>query len=131
VGWFHYRLGEYVIALDFCQRALELQKEIGARYDQADTLDSLARAHYQLGHNDQAVCCHQEAMQLYKEFGHRYFEADEFVLIGDVHLAAGRVGLARAAWKHAISILNRLGDPEADKVRTKLEALAKDESSLR
>jgi DNA-binding SARP family transcriptional activator len=131
VGWFHYRLGEYVIALDFCQRALELQKEIGARYDQADTLDSLGRVHYQLGHDELSICCHQEAMQLYKEFGHRHFEADAFVLIGDVHLAAGRVELARTAWKHALSILNRLSHPAADNVRTKIEALAKDESSLR
>jgi tetratricopeptide (TPR) repeat protein len=115
VGWFHYRLGEYAIALDFCQRALKLQREIGARYDQADTLDSLARAHYQLGHDEQAVCCHQEAMQLYKEFGHRYFEADEFVMIGDVHLTAGRVdwlvlpGSRRSLSSTDSAVLPRIG----------------------
>jgi tetratricopeptide (TPR) repeat protein len=123
-------LGESTLTLNICQRALELQREIGARYDQPDTLDSIARAHYKLGHDEQAVCCCQEAIQLYKEFGDRYNEADEFMMLGEMHLAAGRVELARAAWKQAISIFNRLGHPEADKIRTKLAALAKHESRM-
>jgi len=130
VGWFHYRLGEPDVTLSLCQRALELQREIGARYDQADTMDSLGRAHHQLGHEEQAICCLQDAMQLYKELGHRYQEADEYIMLGEVHLAAGRIELTRVAWQHAISILDELGHPDADRVRTKLAALAKDESMV-
>jgi hypothetical protein len=66
-----------------------------------------------------------EAMALYKEFGHRYHEADEYDLLGEVHLTAGRIGLARVAWQHAISILNEVGHPDVDKVRSKLASLSK------
>jgi DNA-binding SARP family transcriptional activator/tetratricopeptide (TPR) repeat protein len=123
IGWFHALLGGFEEALDCCQQALDLQTELGDRFGQAETWDSLGYAHHHLGHHTQAITCYQTAVELYREFDDRYNEADTLTSLGDAHHAAGSLESARTAWQHALEILDQLGHPEVDEIRTKLKGL--------
>jgi DNA-binding SARP family transcriptional activator/Flp pilus assembly protein TadD len=123
IGWFHALLRDYRAALRHCQQALDLQEELGDRFGQAETWDSLGYAHLHLGRHEEAVTCYRTAFELYREFDDHYNEADTSNSLGDAQHAAGNLDSARAAWQHALGILDRLGHPEADEVRVKLKEL--------
>jgi DNA-binding SARP family transcriptional activator len=119
-GWFHIALGDYELALARCQEALDLQAEIDDRYGQAETLDSLGFLHRHLGHVSQTIACYERALELYRAFEDRYNEADTLAYLGDAHHAARDVAAARSAWREALAILERLGHPDAERLRDKL-----------
>jgi len=124
VGWFHIQLGGHEMGLMHCQRAHDLQKEIGDQFGQAETLSSIARAYQHLGRYQEAVAHYQEARQLFREFGVRNSEADALADLGDAHLAGGHPAAAIEAWHCALAILSELGHPDASLVRGKLDNLA-------
>ncbi|MEV6301969.1 BTAD domain-containing putative transcriptional regulator [Actinoplanes sp. NPDC051861] len=120
IGWFHAVLGDHHTALDHCRRALDLQCEIGDRFGQAETSDSLGYVNERLGRHADAVACYRDAVRLYREFEDSYSEAEVLAALGDAHRAADEVEPARDAWRRCLRILDRLGHPDADKVRAKL-----------
>jgi tetratricopeptide (TPR) repeat protein len=124
IGWFHALLGDYSAALTYCQQALGLQEALGDRLRQADTWDSLGYAHHRLGRLTQAIACYQAAAELFREFDDRHNEAETSASLGDAHRDAGDLESAGAAWQHALDILDELGHPDADEVRTKLKELS-------
>jgi hypothetical protein len=58
-----------------------------------------------------------------RELGHRYGEANTLMHLGDTHLAVGDPAAARQAWRSSLHLLDQLGEPDADLVRAKLDAL--------
>jgi tetratricopeptide (TPR) repeat protein len=123
VGWCHALLGDPQQALTSCQQALTLQQGLDDHIGQAATWDSLGYAHHHLGHHTHAVTCYQHALDLYRDLGDRYNEAVTLTNLGDTHHTAGNPTAARDAWQHALTILDDLDRPDADTVRTKLNAL--------
>jgi tetratricopeptide (TPR) repeat protein len=126
IGWLHALLGDRQQALTYCQQALIILQELGNRFIEAATWDSLGYAHH-LGHHDQAVSCYQHALDLYRELGDRYSESETLIHVGTTHHATGNLSAARDAWQHALSILDDLDHPDADQVRVKLKQVALDE----
>ena len=123
VGWYHAQLGDHRQCLAFCGRALELFTELGVRDGQADTWDSLGYAHQHLGDHHRAAACYGNAVALFHGLGDRYFEADVLAHLGESHLAAGETRAARRAARRAADILDELGVPDSDGVRTRLRRL--------
>jgi tetratricopeptide (TPR) repeat protein len=113
-------LGDYAEAVTYCEQALELQGELGDRFGQAETWDSLGYANQRLGRPAAAISCYRTAVALFQEFDDRYNEADSIAALGDAHYAAGDAASARAAWRRAADILDLLRHPDADKIRAKL-----------
>jgi DNA-binding SARP family transcriptional activator/cytochrome c-type biogenesis protein CcmH/NrfG len=120
VGWFHAQLGDYRQALVLCQQALDLQRAIDDHLGLGETYDSLGYAHRRLGHQQEAISSYQQAVRLYGELGERYGEADTLVALGDAHRAFGDSASAWIAWRRALTILEQLHHPLADKVRAKM-----------
>ena len=52
-----------------------MQQELGDRYGQADTLDSLGYTHHHLGHHDEATDCYRKSLDLFRDIGDRYKQA--------------------------------------------------------
>jgi hypothetical protein len=52
--------------------------------------------------------------------GDRYNEATTLARIADSHAAVGDQEVARETWQRALTILEQIDHPEADKVRAKL-----------
>ncbi len=123
VGWLHALLGDFPRALTTCQQALPLLEDLGDRYGQAATWDSVGYAHHHLAAHPQAVACYQRSLSLWRDAGARYGEATTLIRLGDTQHAAGHRGQAREAWQQALAILDELGDPDAEKPRSKLAAL--------
>src|SRR5205085_1394404 len=94
--------------------------ELGDRFGQAETWDSLGYANQRLGRNAAAISCYRTAVALFQEFDDRYNEADSTASLGDAHYAAGDAASARAAWRRAADLLDLLRHPDAGKVRAKL-----------
>jgi len=104
-----------------------MQQELGDRYGQADTLDSLGYTHHHLGHHDEATDCYRKSLDLFRDIGDRYKQAKTLTHLGDAHLAAGAPGAARTAWQQALDILSELSYHVAEPVRAKLRSLDGDE----
>jgi hypothetical protein len=61
-----------------------------ARFDTADTWDSIGYIQRQLEHHDQALSCYRHALDLFREIGDRYREARTLDRLGDTHHDAGQ-----------------------------------------
>ena len=122
-GWCRAQLGDYEQALAHCTEAVAVQELIGDRFGEADTLDSIGYAHHHLGHHTQALSCYERALALHRQSGERRRQAETLAHLGDTHHAGGNAEGARRAWQHALTILDELSHPDADKVHAKLRPL--------
>ncbi|MDQ1024633.1 DNA-binding SARP family transcriptional activator/tetratricopeptide (TPR) repeat protein [Streptomyces umbrinus] len=123
IGWCHAQLSDYQRALTHCQQALHLLKDIGDLSGEAATWDSLGYAHHHLGQHHQAVDCYHQALKLYRDLGDSYNEADTLVSLADTHYATGQTATARDTWQRALTIFDDLDHPDAEQIRTKLNAV--------
>ncbi|HWC83793.1 MAG TPA: BTAD domain-containing putative transcriptional regulator [Pseudonocardiaceae bacterium] len=122
LGWCDAQLGRYRPALTPCGQALTLAKEIGDLSGQAHIWDSLGFIHHHLREHDRAVDCYRQAVELLQRTGERRSEATAAVCLGEAQLTAGDVAAARRSWQRALSVLDELGSPEGDSVRTRAVA---------
>ncbi|MGN9907588.1 BTAD domain-containing putative transcriptional regulator [Phytohabitans sp. LJ34] len=123
VGWYSGLMGHHERALAYCRDALEKLQELGHQTGEAYTWDSLGYIYRHLGDHTQAVACFQRAVALFREARDRYCQADVLTHLGDAQHAAGTHEAARAAWSEAADILEQLGHPDGEAVRTKLRDL--------
>ena len=120
-GGFHDpELGDYEMALRYCQQALALQQELGYRRGEAAAWDSLGVAYHHLGRYAVAVAAYQQALTLFRDQGNRYNEADTLVHLGETYHASGDTDAARGRWRAALAIFADLDHPDAEQVRVRL-----------
>lgn len=124
IGWYNALLGNHRAAVGYCKRALTLFRELAERTGEADTWDTLGYAHHHLGEHDLAIDCYRHALDIFRQLEDRYFQAETLSHLGDAHDAAGERDSARTAWQSALRILENLGHPDAERVRTKLTGAA-------
>jgi DNA-binding SARP family transcriptional activator/Tfp pilus assembly protein PilF len=123
VGWLYAHLGQYDQALTHCQRALSLHRDSGHRGGTADTLDSLGYIHLHLGDFAQAKAHYAKAIEAYREISSPFGVGNSLAGLGDALLAEGAPSAAGAAWREAVTVLDRLPHPLADEVRVRLGGL--------
>ncbi|WP_159079231.1 tetratricopeptide repeat protein [Plantactinospora sp. BC1] len=121
VGWCQALLGRHREAIEHCEQALLLHRKNGNRGGEASALDSLGYAHHLLGDHGAAIGYLRQAVALCRELGQWTQEAESLHRLGDAQYAAGAVPEARVAWRAALAVLDRLGRPEAETVRHKLD----------
>jgi tetratricopeptide (TPR) repeat protein/DNA-binding XRE family transcriptional regulator len=122
VGWDHARLGDHRQSLSYCRQAIPLLQRLGDQHGAAVTWDSLGYAHHHLGELDEAAACFGRALASLGDRGDRYNRAEILVHLGDTRHSAGDDDGARGCWRQALEILDELGHPDADRVRTALHA---------
>jgi DNA-binding SARP family transcriptional activator/tetratricopeptide (TPR) repeat protein len=120
IGWLRARLGDYPDSVSYCTRALDMYREVGNRRGEGAALDSLGYAYHHLGEHFRAITFYQESLALFREVGDRYLEANVLTHLGDARLAAAGPGAATGDWQQALTILEDLKHPDADKVRARL-----------
>ena len=101
-----------------------MQRELGDRFGQAATLDSIAVAHRSLARYREATAWYQQALQVNREFGDRYNEAKTLVFLGDTSLAADDLESAVTFWQDAVTVFDDLGLADAADLRAKLSSVA-------
>jgi tetratricopeptide (TPR) repeat protein len=123
LGWYHARLGELDQARTQCQHALELYRDVGSRYGEAVTLDSLAYICHQAGDDGQAIIQYRLAAHQLRRLGALHAAADVLGRLGDACQAAADTTGARDAWQQAIQILDGMQHPGAQETLVKLRQL--------
>lgn len=108
---------------------MELNRELGNRFAEAETLDSIAYNLRKLGALEDAAHHYQLSVEAARTSGDRYGVAVTLVSLGDVHLDLDNSEDARKAWTEALRTFEDLGQPDADAVRAKLTALSGASSS--
>jgi tetratricopeptide (TPR) repeat protein len=114
-------LGNLDEALTCHHQALDAFRAGGARNRESWTLRLLGDAHRAHGHLDRAVEHHRLALQSARRgCRNRVYEAEAFQALGDDSHLSGDCGTAREHWTQALTLYERLGDPRADEMRTRL-----------
>ena len=122
VAWCYVRLGDHTQALASSQQALALalQPAIGHRPGEAHAWDTLGYTYHHLDRPAEAASCYARALELYRRLDDKYEQARTMGRLGDTHAAAGDVQAARSCWHQAVTLLDELHHPDADKLRGKL-----------
>jgi DNA-binding SARP family transcriptional activator len=123
IGWGESALGHHPQALEASQQALAEFGDIGDRIGQADAWATLGEIHQHTSEHAESSRCYRFALQLYRELGNRHYEAIVLTHLGDNYRDTGDIQAARGAWLEALAILDGLGQPDADQIRTKLHSL--------
>ncbi len=75
LGWTHYHMGDYVRALDFLMRALDVAERLEERNLQAFALDRIAAVHASAGHPEIGRTTHERSLEMHRELGDELGEA--------------------------------------------------------
>jgi tetratricopeptide (TPR) repeat protein len=70
IGYAHHHSGEPGAAVEAYQRAIQVWRELGVRYAEADTLVRLGEAYRAAGDDTAAVAAWRQALTLLKELNH-------------------------------------------------------------
>ncbi|WP_052304864.1 AfsR/SARP family transcriptional regulator [Stackebrandtia nassauensis] len=120
IGWHLSQLGDQSEALSHCQRAMVLADKIGYQQIKGGIWDSLGHIHRRRGCLDQAMHCFRRAVDDELAIGNRLGFASALVGCGDVRFLQGETDAARETWQRALSILEALKHPDAERVRGRL-----------
>jgi DNA-binding SARP family transcriptional activator len=122
IGYTHALLGDYPQALDFCEQALAVIRELGASNWENAVWDSLGYVHHQLGDHQQAITCYQRSLDLSGELADRWNEAATLDHLGDTYHSLGDTAAAHRAWTQALRIFGEIDHPDGDRLRAKLHS---------
>ncbi|TDD55649.1 tetratricopeptide repeat protein [Saccharopolyspora elongata] len=113
-------LGDFTAAFAHLHRSLEI---IADEFSRGYALTYLGSAYLRVGDIDNAVRTSRRAVEHCRGVGHRLGEATSLNDLGAALYASGDVEEARKAWQSALAVLEELGHPDAETVRTHLNTL--------
>jgi DNA-binding SARP family transcriptional activator/tetratricopeptide (TPR) repeat protein len=107
------------------QKALAIAHELAEPYQEARSLSGTGAVHLMSGRYGLALEDYQAALELSRLIGDPYQEGLALDGVGDAHIYIAGAAAAQTYWREALAIFERIGVPEADEVRVKLEASAR------
>jgi len=112
-GSHHAILGNFDLAVDTCQQALQLSREIGYLEGQSFAWDSLSFVHRLRGEFQAAIYCCEQSLGVLPEVGPQTVlqRAETLTGLGDIYEAVGNLQAARRAWQDALRIFEGLHLP--------------------
>ena len=113
----------YDEALIYHQKSQSIAEEIGDLSQQAIAFRGLASVRRGCGQYGEAFEHYQTALRLAREIGDPYEEAKILEGIAETTLSTRRPDAARIVFRQALDIFQRLGVPEAESARIRLELL--------
>jgi hypothetical protein len=85
-------------------------REIGSARTQAYILRNLGRAHLDVGQDTDGAVLLEQALVIHQAEGDTTGQAQDLQLLGVARSRTGHAEAARAAWHHAVSLFEGLGD---------------------
>jgi DNA-binding SARP family transcriptional activator/tetratricopeptide (TPR) repeat protein len=110
-------------ALIHHQKARVIAEEVGNLAQQLVALRMLADIHRGLGRYDEALEHYKAALKSAREIGDPYEEGKILEGIGELTLYTQRRDAARIVFRQALDIFERLGVPEAESARVRIQAI--------
>lgn len=113
-------LGAHREALAAAREGLALHEELGDIRGTAASWHSVGIALHGLGETGAALDAYHKGLALSRQGEDAHQQAAALELIGDLRAAAGDTAGAHDVWWEAVTLLDRIGHPQATTVRTKL-----------
>lgn len=114
-------LGEYSHAIAYHEQALRVDRETGDWRGQCIALGNLGIAHYRLGQHARALELYGQQLEIARNIRHRQSEGNA---LWNISLALDEIGERGKAVEYAeaaLRIRQEIGDPNAGKVRRRIE----------
>jgi len=112
------RMRRFDEALANLERALALFRQIGDRYGEGITETSIGETIEDMGRPDEAIAHYENALAAHDEAGQDDVErTDALRNLARAYGSLGHTAEARTAWRAALPVLDRLGDPAASEIR--------------
>jgi tetratricopeptide (TPR) repeat protein len=125
IAWASLTLDDHAVAIESCRNALALLTP-AHRSVEASARDTLGLALLHTGRTTEAIQELRRAASLFHTVDSRPFEPIALDHLGDAHAARGLpddTRLAHESWTQAATLLDQLGDPDAEVVRGKLRQI--------
>ncbi|SEN42280.1 ATP-binding protein [Actinacidiphila rubida] len=123
VAWFLALLDAYQEAVDACEEALPILRELGDRGHEAGTWDTLGYARQRLGDLDTAIADYRTALGICEELQLGFHRGQVLDHLASALLERGDVEQARATWNQAAEQFTALRVARAAEVRARIDAL--------
>jgi tetratricopeptide (TPR) repeat protein len=104
------RLGQVEKAIEYCQQALDIAKEVGDRESEGALLGNLGVAYADLGQVEEAIEYYQQALVIQKDIGDRMGEGNKLGNLGSAYYHLGQVEKAIEYYQQALDISREIGD---------------------
>ncbi|NCR83774.1 MAG: tetratricopeptide repeat protein [Microcystis aeruginosa K13-05] len=101
---------EQQLAIEYYQKAIDLQKELNLELDLVASLNSLAGIYYCLGEYQKAIEFHQQSLAITREIGDRGDEAKSYMGLGTVYCSLGEYQKALEFYQQSLAIKREIGD---------------------
>jgi CHAT domain-containing protein/Tfp pilus assembly protein PilF len=110
LGVVYTELGQYFQALEFYQKALAIQREIGDKLGEGTTLNSIGSVYYEQGKTSQALEFYQQALTVHRVAQDRSREGTTLNNIGLIYDQLGQPYRGLKPLLQALAIFRDLGD---------------------
>ena len=101
---------EQQLAIEYYQKAIDLQKELNLELDLVASLNSLAGIYYSLGEYQKAIEFHQQSLAIDREIGDRGGEGKSYNNLGNVYHSLGEYQKAIEFHQQSLAITREIGD---------------------
>ncbi|CCI26560.1 G-protein-signaling modulator 2 [Microcystis aeruginosa PCC 9809] len=101
---------EQQLAIEYYQKAINLQKELNLELDLVASLDSLAGIYYFLGEYQKAIEFYQQSLAIFERIGDRWGEADSYNNLGNAYRFRGEYQKAIEFYQQSLAIFQEIDD---------------------
>ncbi|MCA2720267.1 MAG: tetratricopeptide repeat protein [Microcystis sp. M048S1] len=101
---------EQQLAIEYYQKAIDLQKELNLELDLVASLDSLAGIYYSLGEDQKAIEFYQQSLAIFQKIGDRWGEADSYNNLGNAYRFRGEDQKAIEFYQQSLAIFQEIDD---------------------
>ncbi|UNU22943.1 tetratricopeptide repeat protein [Microcoleus vaginatus] len=97
-------LERYSQAIEYYQQSLNIHKNSGNRYGEANSLNNLGEIYSLLGEYSQAIHCYQQSLNIQRDIGNRSGEAASLNALGNIYDALGEYLQAIDCYQQSLNI---------------------------
>ncbi|AKV70716.1 tetratricopeptide repeat protein [Microcystis panniformis] len=101
---------EQQLAIEYYQKAIDLQKELNLELDLVASLDSLAGIYYFLGEYQKAIEFYQQSLAIFQRIRDRWREADSCNNLGNAYRFRGEYQKAIEFYQQSLAIFQEIDD---------------------
>ncbi|MCZ8027187.1 MAG: tetratricopeptide repeat protein [Microcystis sp. LE19-10.1B] len=101
---------EQQLAIEYYQKAIDLQTELNLELDLVASLDSLAGIYYSLGEDQKAIEFYQQSLAIFQKIGDRSREADSYNNLGNAYHSLGEYQKAIEFYQQSLAIFQEIDD---------------------
>ncbi|MDB9421762.1 tetratricopeptide repeat protein [Microcystis aeruginosa CS-563/04] len=101
---------EQQLAIEYYQKAIDLQKELNLELDLVASLNSLAGIYYSLGEDQKAIEFYQQSLAIFQRIGDPWREADSYNNLGNAYHSLGEYQKAIEFYQQSLAIFQEIDD---------------------